>query len=305
MAAFALVSPAVIVSCGEALVDLVPEPVPGGGPMNVAIAGARLGVPSAFVGCVSTDEHGQRIWQHLESNGVELAACTRSDQPTAQAIVEHVPELRFRFVGEGTADTLLTSVDLALLGQPQMILHGGTLGLFRGQTAETLARLVESHDGLVSLDPNVRPQIIDDRDRWMHFHDRWLARTNIYKGSDEDLEWIWPGRSAEDSAAAVLENGVDVVVLTRGAEGLSIFAGGEEHTARAPEVEVVDTVGAGDTIVAALLASLCDEGVFDAVALGGLGADRWSKFADRAVRAAAITCSRAGADAPARSDLDW
>lgn len=273
--------------------------------MNVAIAGARLGVPSAFVGCVSTDEHGEHIWQHLQDNGVELAACARSDQPTARAIVEHVPELRFRFEGEGTADTLLASVDLTTLGQPQMILHGGTLGLFRGQTAETLARVVESHDGLVSLDPNVRPQIIDDRDRWLHFHDRWLAKTNIYKGSDEDLEWIWPDRSAEASAAAVLEGGVDVVILTRGAEGLSIFADGQEYTARAPDVDVVDTVGAGDTIVATVLASLCDDGVFDTAALGALGADRWARFADRAVTAAAITCSRAGADSPVRSDLDW
>jgi fructokinase len=173
----------VIVSCGEALVDLVPEPVAGGGPMNVAIAAARLGGPAAFVGGVSTDAYGDLIWNHLDSNGVDLTLCPRLEALTARAIVEHVPELRFRFEGTDTADTLLNDADLGRLGPGRHIVHGGTLGMFRGATAETLARLVESHDGIVSLDCNVRPQIIDDRARWDHFHERWLVHTNIYKGS--------------------------------------------------------------------------------------------------------------------------
>ena len=129
-----------IVSCGEALVDLVPEPVAGGGPMNVSIAAARLGVPAAFVGGISTDTFGDMLWQHLASNGVDLTLCPRLDAPTAKAIVEHVPELRFRFEGAGTADTLLAGADLTRLGPGPHIVHGGTLGMFRGTTAETLAR---------------------------------------------------------------------------------------------------------------------------------------------------------------------
>ena len=176
--------------------------------MNVAIAVARLGVPSAFLGSVSTDEHGDRIWSHLTANGVDVSATQRVAAPTARAIVEHVPQLRFRFEGTDTADTLLEAPELKQLGPGPHILHGGTLGLYRGRTATTLAELAEQHDGIVSLDPNIRPQIMHDRDRWDHFHDRWLLHTSIYKGSDEDLDWIWPNRSPESSAEALLADGV-------------------------------------------------------------------------------------------------
>jgi len=294
-----------IVSCGEALVDLVPDPVAGGGPMNVAVAAARLGVPAAFVGGISTDPYGDMLWRHLESNGVDLTLCPRPDAPTARAIVEHVPELRFRFEGDGTADTLLGGADLERLGPGPHILHGGTLGMFRGVTAETLARLAEHHDGIVSLDCNVRPDIIDDPRAWHHFHDRWLARTNIYKGSNEDFEWIWPGRSMEACAAELIAVGIEVVVLTRGSDGLSILTADGEALAPAPMVRVVDTVGAGDTIVAALLASVWDHGRGGGTSrLADIGLVEWTAFADRAARAAAITCSRVGADPPYRSELD-
>ena len=294
-----------IVSCGEALVDMAPDPIAGGGPMNVSIAAARLEVPSAFVGGISTDAYGDLLWRHLDSNGVDLTLCPRLDAPTARAIVEHVPQLRFRFEGDGTADTLLGEVDLARLGQGPHIVHGGTLGMFRGATAETLARLVERHDGIVSLDCNVRPQIIDDRARWDHFHDRWLAHTNIYKGSDEDLHWIWPDRTMESSAEQLLADGVEVVVLTRGSEGHSIVTAAGDVTAPAPSVTVADTIGAGDTIVGALLSSIWNHGAGGgSSALGVISQAEWAGFAARAVTAAAITCSRPGADPPYLAVID-
>jgi len=294
-----------IISCGEALVDLVPDAVPGGGPMNVAVAAARLGISTAFLGCVSTDGHGQQIWDHLVANGVDTSVCQRSDAPTARAIVEHVPQLVFRFEGIDTADTRLGPPDLTLLAPGPHIVHGGTLGMFRGRTADTLADLVERHDGLVSLDPNIRPQIIDDRARWDHFHDRWLPHTCVYKGSDEDLEWIWPDRSPESSAEALLAEGIAVVIVTKGADGLSIITAEGEHRATAPEVDVVDTVGAGDTIVAAVLASLSERGIHRLIDLASISGTDWTELAQRAVAAAAITCSRAGADPPRRSELSW
>jgi fructokinase len=275
--------------------------------MNAAIAAARLEVPSAFVGCVSTDQHGVLIWDRLVANGVNVEACQRTDAPTARAIVEHVPELRFRFEGPATADTLLSDVDLLeTLGTGPQILHGGTLGLFRGQTAETLATLVEAHDGIVSLDPNVRPQIIDDPARWHHFHERWLAHTNIYKGSDEDFSWIWPERSPESCAEQLLESGIAVVLITKGAEGLTILSADGAVSVPAPVVEVVDTVGAGDTIAATVLASIWDLGCGGSVEkLAETSVVAWQEIAQRAVAAAALTCSRAGADPPFRSELDW
>ncbi len=297
----------VIVSCGEALVDLVPDPVPGGGPMNAAIAAAKLGAPAAFCGPVSTDTHGDAIWQHLVAGGVDTRLTPRTEAPTARAIIEHVPELRFRFEGEGTADTVLDTADLSVLGDGPHVVHGGTLGLFRGQTAHTLADLAEAQGaagGLVSLDPNIRPQIIDDRDAWQVFHDRWLAVAGIYKGSDEDLEWIFPGQSAEDSAAMVLESGVDAVILTKGSEGLVILTRDGAIEAAAPSVEVVDTVGAGDTIVGTTLASLWMRGVRDRADLAAMTTDEWLPIAERAVVAAGITCSRAGANPPTAAELD-
>ncbi len=295
-----------IVSCGEALVDLVPDPVPGGGPMNVAVAAARLGAPAAFVGGISTDEHGRRILDHLAANGVDVSACLRTSAPTARAIVEHTPKLVFRFEGTDTADTVLTEVDLAAIGPGPHIIHGGTLGMFRGRTAETLAQLVESHPGIVSLDPNARPQVIDDRTAWERFHQRWMSRTDIYKASDEDLAWIWPDRSPESSVEALLATGVDTVVLTRGADGLVLYRADGPVPVDAPEVAVVDTVGAGDTIVATILVSLWERGVRrDRAELEALGPSDWFEIGSRAVAAAAVTCSRPGADPPFRHELSW
>lgn len=293
-----------IVSGGEALVDLVPDPVPGGGPMNVAIAATRLGVASAFLGRVSTDAHGQQIWDHLVSNAVDLRLAERGDEPTARAIVEHTPKLRFRFEGDGTADQALTSASLEPIGSGPHILHGGTLGLFRGRTAEVLADAAERHDGIVSLDPNVRPQIIDDRARWDHFHDRWVARTHVYRGSDEDFEWIWPGRSAEDCAAELLDRGVLAVMITRGPEGAVVLTTADQVQVPGVSVDVVDTVGAGDTFVAGVLASLADRGLSgEPEGLNDLTAADWTDIAGFAARAAAVTCSRPGADPPTAAEL--
>ncbi len=294
-----------IVSAGEALVDFVPDPVPGGGPMNVAIAATRLGSWGVFAGCVSTDEFGEQIWAHLEANAVDLVLATRSDAPTARAIVEHVPELRFRFEGEDTADTQYQSLDFSALAEGPHMLHGGTLGMFRGQTAETLATAAEAHTGLVSLDPNVRPQIIDDRDQWLHFHERWLPHVSIYKGSDEDLSWIWPDRSPEASAEALLAAGVKVVILTKGGDGLSILAPAGAASAPTPVVDVVDTVGAGDTIVGAVLSSLAEADVVLPGQLAEVTSSTWHAIANRAVDAAAVTVSRAGANPPYRHELTW
>ncbi len=294
-----------IVSAGDALVDLVPEPVPGGGPMNVAVAAARLGVPSAFIGRVSTDAFGEQIWHHLESNGVDLAAAERGDEPTARAIVEHVPQLRFRFEGDGTADQALTRADLGRLDPGPHIVHGGTLGLFRGRTAEVLADLAERHRGIVSLDPNVRPQIIDDRAVWMRFHDRWVAQTHVYRGSDEDFDWIWPGRDIESIAEELLDGVCHAVVLTRGPLGAWAFTASGRVDVAGVSVDVVDTVGAGDTFVAATLVGLHDRGLAgEPRALADLEAGDWADIVGLAVRAAAITCSRRGADPPTRAEVN-
>lgn len=288
-----------IVSCGEALVDMVPAAVPGGGPMNVAIAAARLGAPAAFVGRISTDSYGELIWAHLHNNGVDLRASERGDEPTARAIVEHTPQVRFRFEGHDTSDTQLSQALLDRLGHGPHLLHGGTLGLFRGRIAEVLASLVERHPGLVSLDPNVRPQIVDDRDAWDHYHERWVRRTHLYKVSDEDADWIWPGRDSDSWIEELLAGAAEAVILTRGGGGAVVTTEDLQVSVEAREVEVVDTVGAGDTFVAAVLAALWERSLAGRPSgVAELSTDQWAAIVGRASDAAAVTCSRAGADPP-------
>ncbi|WP_420626336.1 PfkB family carbohydrate kinase [Candidatus Poriferisodalis sp.] len=297
-----------IVCCGEALVDVLDgddaRSVPGGGPMNAAIAAARLGAPSAFVGRVSTDASGEHIWNHLKSNGVDLRGCERGPEPTARAIISLAAGPSFRFEGENTADTALEAADLAALGVGPHILHGGTLGMFRGRTAEVLASLAERHDGLVSLDPNVRPAIIGDRGRWDHFHQRWLSVTDLYRSSDEDLEWIWPRRAADDCAAELLAGRVATVIVTRGRHGVTVYTAEGKLDMSAPPVEVVDTVGAGDSFVGSVLVSLWNLLRADRTAFASLELRKWQAIAERAAAAAAITCTRPGAAPPYAQELD-
>lgn len=290
-----------IVCCGEALVDVLPgdRVVPGGGPMNAAVAAARLGPPTAFVGRVSTDADGDRIWAHLQASGVILDAAQRGPEPTARAVVELKPGPVFRFEGEGTADASMTSADLAPLGPGPHLLHGGTLGIFRGSTAGVLADLVEGHPGLVSFDPNVRPQIITDRAAWQRYARRWLARADLVKASDEDLEWM------EVSAEELVTQGPAAVLRTLGADGVEAFlAGGGYLRVASPPVEMVDAVGAGDAFCGAVLTQLWERGVLSRPALDALTAHDWASILAFATQVASITVGRPGADPPVRSEVE-
>ena len=146
-----------IITAGEALVDLVPQAVPGGGPMNTAVACARLGAPTAFLGAVSTDEHGDAIWAYLEASGVDLRLTQRRDEATCRAEVIGDPPT-FHFHGDGTADRFVEMPDPDLLGGGPHLLHGGTPGSSASWGASVLAEIAETIDGIVSFDPNVRPR---------------------------------------------------------------------------------------------------------------------------------------------------
>ena len=272
--------------------------------MNTAIAAARLGATSAFVGRVSTDASGERIWSHLQNNGVDLRGCERGPEPTARAIISLAPTPSFHFEGDNTADTALEAANLAALGAGQHILHGGTLGMFRGRTAEVLASLAERHEGLVSLDPNVRPAIIGDRGRWDHFHERWLEVTDLYRASDEDLAWIWPGRATDDCAVELLAGRISTVIVTRGRHGVTVYTAEGQLDVPAPPVEVVDTVGAGDSFVGSVLVSLWNLFRADRTAFASVELRQWRAIAERAAAAGAITCTRPGADPPYAQELD-
>lgn len=265
--------------------------------MNAAITAARLGAPAAFVGRVSTDAYGDQIWRHMEASGVVLSAAQRGDEPTARAIVETEPVQRFSFEGEGTADASMTEVDLSSLalgaGDRPDVLHGGTLGIFRGSTAGVLADLAASFDGLVSFDPNVRPAIIEQvgAEHWWRHADVWLANADLVRGSDEDFAWM--GMTIEQ----LFDHGVRAVIETRGADGAEVHLADGSHVSQpAQAIEFVDAVGAGDSFCGAVLTCLDRDG-------WPQSAPDWEQVLAFAIGVAGVTCSRRGADPPWQSEL--
>lgn len=271
--------------------------------MNVAVAAARLGAPTAFVGRVSVDSLGQLLMKHMVDSGVDVSLVERGPEPTAKAIVSLYPSPSFEFDAEGTAEANLTNADLSTLPPGPHIVHGGTFGMYRGRTATTLAQLVEAKPGLISLDPNVRPSIVDDRAEWDYWHQRWLDETSLYRCSDEDLAWIAPGRSADSFAAELIESGVEAVIVTRGADGCEIFTATWKDQRTSSSVDVIDTVGAGDTFTGAVLCGLNERDIISRDALKS--ADRAALIAviDNALAAAAVVCGREGADPPSRHEI--
>ena len=295
-----------IVSCGDAIIDMMPDPVPGGSNMNVAVAAARLGAPTAFLGRVSLDEFGDLLINHMEDSGVDTRLVERGSEPTAKAIVSLDPTPSFRFEADGTAESNLSNADLSPLGPGPHIVHGGTFGMYLGQTATTLAGLIETTPGLVSLDPNVRPTIVDDRSEWDYWHRRWIRQTGLYRCSDEDLNWIWSGRSMDSVAGELLAGGVEAVIVTRGGDGCDIFTPSWSEHRVGKAVEVVDTVGAGDTFTGAVLYGLHERGATSRGSLSPLEKASLLEVVDNALSAAAIVCGRKGADPPKKGEIpDW
>lgn len=297
-----------ILSCGEALVDVLPgsAAVPGGGPMNAAIAAARLGSPTGFVGRVSTDAEGDLIWSHLQASGVDLSLAERGLEPTAKAIVTTTPVQSFRFEGEDTADASMVGLDLSSLELGRHVVHGGTLGIFRGSTASVLADMIESDvlaKSVVSFDPNIRPQIIERSPggtaQWWRYAERWLARADIVRGSDEDFDWMGV------DAPGLLDRGPSVVLRTIGAAGVeAFFASGQTLNVAGADAQFVDAVGAGDSFCGAYLSQL-HASLQDPLVTGvaDLSLDWWTQTLEFAVRVAAATVSRPGADPPWLNEL--
>jgi fructokinase len=301
----------VIVVCGEALVDRIHTPdgaqhdVPGGGPFNTARALGRLGVPAAFLGHLSTDESGRDLAALLEEDGVSLTFATFGSEPTTTAVanVDSQGLAHYRFLVQGTSAPNLTAEMIPHDFSAEVTaLHLGTLGLVLEPMARTLVDLADREQGrrLIMLDPNIRVGLgsdSDHREKVMNV----LRRSTIVKASDADLVWLYPGLDHEGAAARVLAEGVSLVVVTLGVEGA--FGTHRELRVRvpAPHVHVVDTIGAGDAFGAALLAWLHDHHCLRPVLR--LDESELRAALEFACLAAAVTCTRAGADPPRRSEM--
>ncbi|MGP3685223.1 carbohydrate kinase family protein [Streptomyces sp. IBSNAI002] len=300
-----------IVVGGEALIDLVPAarppgallPRPGGGPYNTALALGRLGAEVAFCSRVSADGFGESLLAGLRAAGVDLSLVQRGPEPTTLAVPSLAPDgsASYGFYVEGTADRLFTlppalpdSVRALALGTCSLVLEPGA------SAYEALLRR-ESRRGLLTLlDPNIRPALIADPVAYRaRFLTRLLPCASVLKLSEEDAAWL--GGRVSDWLAA----GPSAVVLTRGAAGLTVWTrDGEEHTVAARAVAVADTIGAGDTVNAALLhrLSAAADGAGDRPDVDWPTVD-WPDVLSYAAHAAALTCTRPGAEPPYASEL--
>ncbi|WP_345602764.1 carbohydrate kinase family protein [Pseudonocardia adelaidensis] len=310
----------VVAVAGEALVDMVPAPVgdyfeaaPGGSPANVAVALARLGVPARLLARIADDMLGRRIRDHLTGNGVQLDHAVAATEPTTLAMVAVGPDggasYDFRF--DGTADWQWTAAELdGALDGPVVALHSGSLALTMPPGAAALRELVSRAAGSVTIsyDPNCRPLLMGDPAGVLAGVHELLAVADVVKVSAEDLEWLLPGTRPEQVLEDWIARGPAVVAVTLGGDGvLAGTASGVRSRRPGVPVTVVDTVGAGDTFSAALLAGLHRRGLLGAAArpaLRAVDAETLDALLDEAALAAAITCSRRGADPPTADDLE-
>lgn len=305
------------VVCGEALFDvfatgetptgMAMDARIGGSPFNVAIGLARLGQPVAFLSQISRGFLGERLMRALAAEGVAASTVQRSEAPTTLSLIgvdaQGVPS--YAFYGEGCADRLLDESALAALPQGVKAINFGSYATVVGSTAATQRTLVERSQGraLIAYDPNIRLNVEPRLEVWRTQIEWMLPRTQLLKVSDEDLRLVWPGLAPAEFAARALAQGVALVVVTRGSEGASGWTAAAQVDVPPVQVAVVDTVGAGDTFQAALLTWLAERDALAAASLAALSKDALAEALGFAARAAAITCSRRGADMPRRAEL--
>ncbi|HET6438397.1 MAG TPA: carbohydrate kinase [Anaeromyxobacter sp.] len=298
---------------GEALIDFVStgpmgfQGYPGGSPLNTAVACARLGQPTGFLTQLSTDLFGERLLGHLRENGVDTRFVLRSDAPSTLAFVEHLPgSNRYAFFRNGAAEAGYAPRPLPELPPETAFLHFGSISLLQEPAASSIEAVVSRNAGrrVLVLDPNVRPSLIPDLAAYRARFARWLSATDLMKLSDEDVELLAPGVSPAQAAAEWLAAGPRAVVITYGASGAILHRpGAAPLEVSAPSVAVVDTVGAGDTFTAGLSVALAQREVTSAQELAHLPDETWHEVLRFAAAAAALNCTRAGANPPRLAEV--
>lgn len=278
----------------------------GGSSLNTAIAVARLGQRAGYITQLSTDLFGQRLRRHIEENGVDTRFLATSDAPSTLAFVEHGETgNRYQFLANGSADFLYAADPLPELPPEATMLQFGSVSLVFEPSAASVERLVCAHRDrmIVLLDPNVRPTVIPDMDRYRDRFPRWLALCHLLKLSDEDAALLSP-RGLDEQMQDWLRLGPQAVLLTRGHRGARIYlAGGAVIDVPAPKVAIIDTVGAGDTFTAGVMTALMERAIDSPSKLSGLSQPDWQAIGHWACTAAALCCTRAGASPPTRAEV--
>jgi fructokinase len=307
---------AMILCCGEALIDMLPRvteagepafaPYAGGAVFNTAIALGRLGAPSAFFTGLSTDLFGEILERSLTASRVDTTLCARSARPTTLAFVNLVNgQASYAFYDEMTAGRMLSAADLPALPDRVEALFFGGISLVNDPAASAYEALQAREAGarVTMIDPNIRPGFITDAARYRARIDGMIARADIVKLSDEDLHWLAGPGEMTALARGLLARGPKVVFITEGAKGARAVTATRDRFVAAGRVTVADTVGAGDTFNAGVLAALQSAGALTRQAIGGLDDATLDAALSLGTRAAAVTVSRPGADPPWAREL--
>ncbi|MCR9127335.1 MAG: carbohydrate kinase [Rhodobacteraceae bacterium] len=307
-----------ILCCGEALIDMIPMPTPsgvdgfvphnGGAVYNTAIALGRLGVQTGMLTGVSTDMFGQQLVDGLKTSHVDVSHLIASDRPATLAFVRLTNgHATYDFYDENSAGRMIGPQDMPDLTPDVTALFFGGISLACEPGADTYASLLErnARDRAVMLDPNIRPGFIRDIARYRARLERMIALSDIVKVSDEDLNWIMPAPlSLREKVDRILEMGPSLVVLTRGGDGATGFlSSGQDVQVPALKAQIMDTVGAGDTFNAGVLARLAELGQLHKPGLADLSRQVLAEALQHGARVAAVTVSRAGANPPWAGEL--
>jgi fructokinase len=293
---------------GEALIDLKAksalefEGFVGGSPLNVALAAARLGVPSALATRVSTDFFGQEIFDLLEQNAVQADFLERGDEPSTLAFVRienGQPNYSFRFAGT----SFLEYQAEKFLPQDLEAVHIGSIFVLFPELAMRTFAMINGFTGLRHYDINARPAIESNPDKYRATLPRALELSDWVKCSREDFEFLYPNTSETEYAASILENAA-VVVVTDGGEGARLYRKNQTVLeVKTPRVKVVDTVGAGDTFSGASIQQLLSKELKNRDALENTSRETLASVLEFAARAAALNCTKAGCNPPRLEEM--
>lgn len=300
-----------ILCCGEALIDFLPretragaaayEPKIGGSVFNSAIALGRLGTTVGLFTGVSNDFFGDMLAEGLVASHVDTRYIKRWDKPCTLAFVKlDNGHARYSFYDDNSAGRMLTRKDLPKLPAAVKALHFGSISLIPEPGGGTLEALLmrEAKKRVICVDPNIRPGFIKDRRKHLARLNRLIAKADIVKISDEDVAWMTGKKDLAAAAKKWLKAGAKIVAVTKGGDGVEAYTQRFAIGRPAVPVKVADTVGAGDTFTAGLLTALSRAGKLDKASLAAIAEAELTAAVDFAARAAAITCSRPGADPP-------
>jgi fructokinase len=308
-----------ILSCGDALIDFVPvvaadggeaaRPMVGGSCLNVAVGLARLDVPTGFVGGIANDLFGRMIAQHALASNVDLGFAMRPDRQSTLAFVRIVGgESQYAFYDAQTASREWTYQRHRIpFGKISAVHVGSTTLVNEGGAAETLALIADAKPtSTISFDPNCRPNLVEDKAPYLDRMQAFAACADIIKMSDVDFSYLYGNETHAARAEALFARGATLFVVTRGTDGVEAWHRKVGFIkVAAPTVKVVDTIGAGDSFQAALLAALDRLDRLGKSSLEATSADELRHALSFACRCAALTCTRIGADPPRSSEVAW